>query len=130
MNIRQLKVDVMNGFFEDFDVVEEIYRLVGGFAASKYLYSKFMLYSDTAGLNLFRPNTHANKSVTEGVVSFHLDHYVSARVAKVTYGSRCAHVYDKELSDYTQHVHKIFISPDGIEILNDGFQSVPSQACT
>ncbi|VDB95850.1 unnamed protein product [Peniophora sp. CBMAI 1063] len=107
---------------EDKDI--PIYLLVGGFAASEYLYSKLKLYLDAAGLNLFRPDTHANKAVAQGAVSFHLDHYVSARVAKMTYGSRCAHVYDKKLPDHAQRAHKVFISPDGIEMLNDGFQSV------
>ncbi|KZV77361.1 hypothetical protein PENSPDRAFT_597305 [Peniophora sp. CONT] len=101
-----------------------IYLLVGGFAANEYLFAKLKLYLEAAGLQLYRPDANTNKAVAEGAVSFHIDHYISARIAKLTYGSRCAHVYDRKQADHAQRANKIFVSPDGLEMLNDGFQAV------
>ncbi|KAI0315433.1 hypothetical protein OF83DRAFT_1173830, partial [Amylostereum chailletii] len=69
--------------------------LVGGFAASDYLFSKLKEHLEAEGLHLFRPDEHTGKAVAEGAVSFHIDHYVSARVAKVTYGVEGAAPYNE-----------------------------------
>ncbi|KAI0318143.1 hypothetical protein OF83DRAFT_1171355 [Amylostereum chailletii] len=65
------------------------YFLVGGFAASEYLYAKLNAFLNNRGSRLFRPDSHTNQAVAEGAVSFHIDHFVRTRVAKLTYGVEC-----------------------------------------
>ncbi|KAF8901895.1 hypothetical protein CPB84DRAFT_1846607 [Gymnopilus junonius] len=60
--------------------------LVGGFAASEWLYTKLKDTFSPRGLNVSRPDSHTNKAVAEGAVSFYIDHFVGARVSKLSYG--------------------------------------------
>ncbi|KAF9234834.1 hypothetical protein BU15DRAFT_78667 [Melanogaster broomeanus] len=64
--------------------------LVGGFAASDWLFSRLQEHIQPLNVNFCRPDSQTNKAVAEGAVAFYLDHKVSARVAKFTYGTRCA----------------------------------------
>ncbi|PIL34583.1 hypothetical protein GSI_03362 [Ganoderma sinense ZZ0214-1] len=61
--------------------------LVGGFAASPWLSSSLKQRLSDIGVTLYRPDSHTNKAVANGAVSFFLDHFVSSRVMKMTYGT-------------------------------------------
>lgn len=100
------------------------FLLVGGFAASDYLYSKLQSYLNSSGLNLFRPDAHLNKAVAEGALSFHIDHYVTSRVAKYTYGSKCSRSYEPANIDHKKRGARAYVSPHGKKMLDDGFQAV------
>ncbi|KAG5636036.1 hypothetical protein H0H81_009309 [Sphagnurus paluster] len=63
--------------------------LVGGFSASEYLFSKLREVFEPLGLSLCRPDSHLNKAVADGAVSFYLDHYISVRISRHTYGTKC-----------------------------------------
>ncbi|KAJ7681552.1 hypothetical protein B0H14DRAFT_3678127 [Mycena olivaceomarginata] len=63
--------------------------LVGGFAASEWLYPELKKHLNSQQLKVSRPDSHVNKAVADGAVSFYLDHYVSARISKHTYGIEC-----------------------------------------
>ncbi|KAJ7652892.1 hypothetical protein B0H17DRAFT_1214867 [Mycena rosella] len=67
--------------------------LVGGFAASEWLYSELKERMNARGLELSRPDSHINKAVADGAVSFYLDHFVSARISKHTDGVECSIIY-------------------------------------
>ncbi|RDB20703.1 Heat shock protein 12A [Hypsizygus marmoreus] len=56
--------------------------LVGGFAASQWLFSQLKAALEPSGLNLCRPDSHINKTVADGAVSFYLDRANSAPVSK------------------------------------------------
>ncbi|EFI28055.1 hypothetical protein CC1G_14081 [Coprinopsis cinerea okayama7 len=56
--------------------------LVGGFAASDYLYTQLDDLS-ALGLTVLRPD------IADGALSFYLDHRVVSRVSRFTYGVNC-----------------------------------------
>ncbi|KAM6497401.1 hypothetical protein JOM56_007874 [Amanita muscaria] len=60
--------------------------VVGGFARSNYLFSQLSAHF-IHGVSIIRADTtHLNKAVADGAVSYYLDHYVTARVSKYSYG--------------------------------------------
>ncbi|KAJ7578258.1 hypothetical protein C8J56DRAFT_359740 [Mycena floridula] len=68
--------------------------LVGGFGANDYLFNQLRTTMQSHGLSLSRPDSHINKAVADGAVSFYLDHFVSIRVSRGTYGVSCDLDYD------------------------------------
>ncbi|CAA7260296.1 unnamed protein product [Cyclocybe aegerita] len=60
--------------------------LVGGFAASNWLFNNLKNTFTPRGLDVSRPDSHTNKAVADGAISFYIDHFVSARVGKLSYG--------------------------------------------
>jgi len=93
--------------------------LVGGFAASNWLFTCLQVYVGTLGLHLSRPDGHLcvrclvpiechltvcrGKAVADGAVSFFLDRLVTARVARVTYGVEISSKFDP---NNAEHVHR------------------------
>ncbi|KAI0668093.1 hypothetical protein C8Q78DRAFT_1081495 [Trametes maxima] len=98
--------------------------LVGGFAANPWLYAHLQSALDPLGLTLCRPDTHTNKAVAEGGVSFYLEHFVSARVIKVTYGTVVNIDYDvRDPEHVVRSAHKI-VRPSGRVVIPDSFSSI------
>ncbi|KAF5317358.1 hypothetical protein D9611_003533 [Ephemerocybe angulata] len=60
--------------------------LVGGFAASDWLYEMVKAQIEPLGIVVSRPDTHVSKAVSNGAVSYYLDGAVTSRVARSTYG--------------------------------------------
>ncbi|KAK0448967.1 uncharacterized protein EV420DRAFT_836050 [Desarmillaria tabescens] len=60
--------------------------LVGGFAASDWLFSKLKEHLEPLEIQCSRPDSHVNKAVADGALSFYLDHVVAARVSRYDYG--------------------------------------------
>ncbi|KAJ7157435.1 hypothetical protein C8R46DRAFT_909720 [Mycena filopes] len=75
------------------DVPVSSVLLVGGFAASEWLYSELKKSMNSQGLEMSRPDSHVNKAVADGAVSLYLDHYVSARVSEHTHGVEIVEEY-------------------------------------
>ncbi|KZP25917.1 hypothetical protein FIBSPDRAFT_1041019 [Athelia psychrophila] len=98
--------------------------LVGGFAASDWLHSKLHAHMSAQGMNFFRPDSHVNKAVAEGALSFYLDHRVSARVAKKTYGLSCYQPFDPANGQHKKRAHKRFTNAAGIAIIPDFFSII------
>ncbi|KAJ7141731.1 hypothetical protein C8R43DRAFT_1071627 [Mycena crocata] len=67
--------------------------LVGGFAASEWLYAELKKRMNLQGLQVSRPDSHVNKAVADGAVSFYLDRFVSTRISKHTYGIEVSEKY-------------------------------------
>ncbi|KAJ6535550.1 hypothetical protein B0H19DRAFT_1271293 [Mycena capillaripes] len=74
--------------------------LVGGFAASEWLYPELKKHLNSQQLEVSRPDGHVNKAVADGAVSFYLDHYVSARISKHTYGIECVNLYNSNDAEH------------------------------
>lgn len=51
------------------------------------------------------------------------------RIARYTYGFRCAHAYDRNRQDHFQRANKIVSSRDGLEMLENGFQPIIHKVC-
>ncbi|KAI6029300.1 hypothetical protein BKA83DRAFT_4216861 [Pisolithus microcarpus] len=84
--------------------------LVGGFAASDWLYTCLVERMSSLGLTICRPKQHVNKAVADGAVSFYIDRLVSGRVARFTYGTGCNVTYNQ--SD-PEHVSRRDMAFDG-----------------
>ncbi|KAI0319136.1 hypothetical protein OF83DRAFT_1082460 [Amylostereum chailletii] len=106
------------------DDVDFTYFLVGGFAASEYLYAKLNAFLNERGSKLFRPDSHTNKAVAEGAVSFHIDHFVRTRVAKLTYGIECRTLFVPGKNSHEVRRSQIVIGMDGTERLMAAFDSI------
>ncbi|KAL1700707.1 hypothetical protein EV121DRAFT_213598 [Schizophyllum commune] len=91
--------------------------LVGGFAASSYLYTELQANLAPLGMQVFRPDNHTrvlmNKAVAEGGVLYVLDHRVSARVARFTYGICGVARYAQANPEHARRYHKSFIDAEG-----------------
>jgi len=92
--------------------------LVGGFAASDWLYAKLMEHMNALGITFCRPRQHVNKAVADGAVSFFVDNLVSSRAARFTYGTHCNAVYDEH---DPEHVSRRDVAFEGVT----GYLEVP-----
>ncbi|VDB90859.1 unnamed protein product [Peniophora sp. CBMAI 1063] len=98
--------------------------LVGGFAASEYLFDQLKALLEGDNLALYRPDAHTNKAVAEGAVSYHIDHYVAARVARWTYGAHTITPYRPYLATHARRAHLVFADATGAIMLDKSFMPV------
>ena len=54
-----------------------------------------------------------NKAVSDGAISFYLDHFVRTRVSKVTYGAFVTTEYDASAPEHRSRSHNVFASVSG-----------------
>ncbi|KIY64371.1 hypothetical protein CYLTODRAFT_438236 [Cylindrobasidium torrendii FP15055 ss-10] len=74
--------------------------IVGGFAASDWLFSRVREGLGSDGLMVFRPDGHLNKAVADGAVLYYLDHIVTKRAAKFSYGIESTAHYEPAYADH------------------------------
>ncbi|KAK0196216.1 hypothetical protein F5146DRAFT_319918 [Armillaria mellea] len=98
--------------------------LVGGFAASDWLFSQLQQELGPRGLSICRPDGHVNKAVADGALSFYLDHFVSARVANFTYGIECVTDYQPSNSDHLKRSSTIIPMPSGRSVVPHTFSPI------
>jgi len=98
--------------------------LVGGFASSDWLLTKVHESLNPLGLNIVRPENHVSKAVSDGAISFYLDHYVRTRVSKVTYGVFSDIEYDSSVPDHGSKSHEVFVDVSGTERISDFFDII------
>ncbi|KIJ14488.1 hypothetical protein PAXINDRAFT_79056 [Paxillus involutus ATCC 200175] len=98
--------------------------LVGGYAASNFLHQGIQNHSAFSDVQLCRPGSYGNKAVADGAVSFHIDHLVTSRTARFTYGIECLHYYDPNLAEHWERKKTQFIGPSGHMMLPKGFSSI------
>jgi hypothetical protein len=67
---------------------------------------------------------HSAKAVGEGAVSFYLDHYVSSRIAKVSYGVKGSRSYKPNDPEHERRKRHIFARPSGHKMINGAFVTV------
>lgn len=65
-----------------------------------------------------------NKAVSDGAISFYLDHYVRTRIAKVTYGSKVTVPYIDSDPEHVKRAALKFIDADGTPMLPHGFHVI------
>ncbi|KAF5321822.1 hypothetical protein D9619_002184 [Psilocybe cf. subviscida] len=98
--------------------------LVGGFSASDWVYSKVNEALTPLGLHIIRPDNHVNKAVSDGAISFYLDHFVQSRLAKVTYGTFGSILYDHSDPEHVARKNKSFVTVSGDTRINDAFDVI------
>ncbi|KAG1843333.1 hypothetical protein DFJ58DRAFT_907387 [Suillus subalutaceus] len=62
----------------------------GNFAASDWMFSKLQAYFQSLGIGFSRPDNHCNKAIADGAVLYFINHLVSSRVSRFTYGTECS----------------------------------------
>ncbi|KAK0471597.1 hypothetical protein IW261DRAFT_1511467 [Armillaria novae-zelandiae] len=67
--------------------------LVGGFAASDWVFLKLQEYLTPLGIAFSRPDSHVNKAVADGAMTFYLDRAVTSRVSKFDYGVETSRLF-------------------------------------
>ncbi|KAF8181796.1 hypothetical protein BJ912DRAFT_1145353 [Pholiota molesta] len=98
--------------------------LVGGFAASNYMFNTVHAALSSAGLKVLRPENHVNKAVSNGSVSFYLDRFVRSRIAKITYGVTCDIGYDPSKADHRQRLATSYFATSGHVRIRDAFDVI------
>ncbi|KAG0708560.1 hypothetical protein DFH29DRAFT_423264 [Suillus ampliporus] len=98
--------------------------LVGGFAASDWLFARLQEYFQPLGISFCRPDAHVNKAVADGAVSFYIDHLVSSRVARATYGIECYTQYNSQNLGHQARQHTCFIDNTGELCIPNRFESI------
>jgi len=82
--------------------------LVGGFATSDYLFSKLEEHFKTKDIDILRPDAYLNKAVAEGSIIYKLDHSVSGRVSRYTYGIESCTDFNPNRADHLAREHTCF----------------------
>ncbi|KIM86828.1 hypothetical protein PILCRDRAFT_816085 [Piloderma croceum F 1598] len=98
--------------------------LVGGFAASDWLFARLQTHLVEAGINLSRPDSHVNKAVADGAVSFYLDRRVSVRVAKTTYGVECATLFELDNIEHLVRSNTKYTGLSGQQYIPNTFTTI------
>ncbi|KAI6043467.1 hypothetical protein EDC04DRAFT_3057215 [Pisolithus marmoratus] len=98
--------------------------LVGDFGASDWLFSRLKDQLEPLGLQFCRPDSYTNKAVAQGAVAFYLDHRVSARVAQVTYGTRCTVEFNRNDEEHLRRAASAFPHPSGCTVIPNAFSTI------
>lgn len=98
--------------------------LVGGFAASDWLFAELKEACNQMGLGVLRPDSHVNKAVADGALSFYLDHSVRSRVSRFTYGVHCHIPYDIYDAEHLQRSASSFTSAGGYRRIPGAFSVI------
>ena len=65
--------------------------------------------------------SHRNKAVAIGAVSHYVDHFVTSRISKFTYGVACNTPYDHSDAEHRRRSHKTFVNAMGQKLVPGGF---------
>ncbi|KAF6752161.1 hypothetical protein DFP72DRAFT_1171705 [Ephemerocybe angulata] len=99
--------------------------LVGGFSASPWLFNQVQAAIEPLGITVSRPDSHVNKAVSNGAVSFFLDSLVSSRVSRATYGMEVDVDYDSTDREHMKRGRSVYIHPStGVPMLSGGFSAI------
>ncbi|KIK93910.1 hypothetical protein PAXRUDRAFT_144008 [Paxillus rubicundulus Ve08.2h10] len=98
--------------------------LVGGYAASDFLYASLCQHPVFSDINLSRPGNHVNKAVADGGVSFYIDHLVSSRAARFTYGVKCVTHFNSKDSEHIVRRAGAYRNITGRLVIPNAFKSM------
>ena len=73
--------------------------------------------------------THRNKAVAVGAVSYYVDHFVTGRISKFTYGTPWEVVYQPLDPEHVKREHKSYVDPLGDKRVPDGFATLLLRVC-
>ena len=74
-------------------------------------------------LAVYKENT-SNKAVSDGAISFFIDHFVTARVSRVVYGVKTRRQFDVRDPEHRARAHKKYVDAAGEEKLREGFDVI------
>ena len=74
-------------------------------------------------------NFFRNKAVSDGAISFYLDHFVRTRVSKVTYGVFGGILYNSSDRDHRSRSHKAYTSASGNKRIESFHIILPRVSC-
>jgi len=74
-------------------------------------------------LSVCRPDSHTNKAVADGAVSFYIDHLVSTRTARFSYGIKTNVTYDETDYEHRIREYKRYTKVTGVEALPCAFST-------
>jgi len=122
--------------------------LVGGFAASDWLFNQVHQKLLPHGLNIVRPPNHVsvllffhichvvtcysifrNKAVSDGALSYYHDHFVRTRVSKFAYGYVRRIDFDPADPDHQQRRHSMYMSASGTRHIAGSFEVILPKVC-
>ncbi|KAF9243386.1 hypothetical protein BU15DRAFT_86367 [Melanogaster broomeanus] len=98
--------------------------LVGGFAASPWLFSQLQERLASLKITISRPDNQTSKAVADGALGFYCDHHVSARVSKFMYGVEYLREYDPNDPEHLARKERLCELPSGPRLLPDAFDCI------
>ncbi|KAA1467660.1 hypothetical protein DENSPDRAFT_770034 [Dentipellis sp. KUC8613] len=98
--------------------------LVGGFAASPWLFSQLQERLMPEGIVVSRPDSQTSKAVADGAIGFYCDHHVSARMSKFMYGVEYLREFDPQDPDHLARQDRLCELPSGPKLLADAFDCI------
>ncbi|KAI0690376.1 hypothetical protein BC835DRAFT_1417868 [Cytidiella melzeri] len=98
--------------------------LVGGYAASPWLFARLKELLGEMTLRLARPDSHTAKAVAEGAIWHYLGNIVSARIARFTYGVPCVREYDPRDHEHVARSDTILTLPSGELVISGCFGAI------
>ncbi|KAH9838505.1 uncharacterized protein C8Q71DRAFT_704768 [Rhodofomes roseus] len=98
--------------------------LVGGFAASPWLFSQLQERLAPYHITVSRPDSQTSKAVADGAIGFYCDHHVSARMSKFMYGVEYLREFDPKDGEHVARKHRLFELPSGPKLLPDAFDCI------
>ncbi|KAH8832713.1 hypothetical protein DL96DRAFT_1459073 [Flagelloscypha sp. PMI_526] len=101
--------------------------LVGGFAASQWLFTQLQERLSPHGVTVKRPDTQTSKAVADGAIGFYCDHFVSARVSRFMYGVEFLRTYDSNDREHVARKGRLCALPSGPKLLPDAFDCILSR---
>jgi hypothetical protein len=98
--------------------------LVGGFAASPWLFAQLQERLAPLKITVSRPDSQTSKAVADGALGFYCDHHVSARMSKFMYGVEYLREYDPNDPEHHSRKDRLCELPSGPRLLPDAFDCI------
>ncbi|KAF5372764.1 hypothetical protein D9615_010105 [Tricholomella constricta] len=98
--------------------------LVGGYAASPWLFNQLQERLAPYSITVSRPDTQTSKAVADGAIGFYCDHHVSARMSKFMYGVEFLRELDPMNPDHVARKERLCELPSGPKLLPDAFDCI------
>lgn len=101
--------------------------LVGGYAASAYLFAQLQSRLAKYKVTVSRPDAQTSKAVADGGIGFYCDHHVSARMSKFMYGVEYLREFNPANPDHLKRKDRLCELPSGPKLLLDAFDCILSR---
>ncbi|KAF8440445.1 hypothetical protein L210DRAFT_3612339 [Boletus edulis BED1] len=98
--------------------------LVGGFAASPWLFAQLQERLMPMKITVSRPDNQTSKAVADGALGFYCDHHVSARVSRFMYGVEYLREFDPNEPEHVARKERLCELPSGPQLLPDAFDCI------
>ncbi|KAJ3497279.1 hypothetical protein NLJ89_g10367 [Agrocybe chaxingu] len=116
-NAIKAQIDASNG------MIRSVF-LVGGYAASPWLFSQLQERLRPFRITVSRPDTQTSKAVADGAIGFYCDHHVAARMSKFMYGVEFLRELNPEDPEHLKRKEKLCELPSGPKLLPDAFDCI------